>query len=74
MLRIRTGHLHGGIGAREDTLWQARHKNLLPFNAQLYDTPKGKAGKEYTNEIANILESVMKRECNSEQLMVFMLW
>ena len=66
-------HLHGGIGAREDTLWQARHKSLLPFNAQFYDTLKGKAGKEYTNKIANILESVMKRECNSEQLMVFIV-
>ena len=39
-------HLHGGIGAGEDTLWQVHHKSLLPFNAQLYDTPKRKAGKE----------------------------
>ena len=64
-------HLHRGIGAGEDSMWQAQNKCLLPFQNWLYDVLKGKADKEFVNKVSNILESVLKRDCNSEQLMVF---
>ena len=38
-------HLHGGISAGEDAMWQARHKSLLPFNAWLYDVQKEKLAR-----------------------------
>ena len=64
-------HLHGGIGRAEDLIWQGYHRRLLSHNQSLYDTPRGKLGKEITNEFSNLLDDVMKRKCNMEKFLVF---
>jgi hypothetical protein len=34
-------------------IWQGYHRRLLSHNQSLYDTPRGKLGKEITNEFSN---------------------
>lgn len=64
-------HLHGGIGAARDTLWQHYHKTLLPFNQRLYNFPRGRIGKDVVNEVASIIDDILARKCNMENLMLF---
>ena len=64
-------HLHIGIGSALDMLCQTYHKMLIPYSQRLYDVPSGKAGKEFTNEVATIFDDILDWKRNIEKLMVF---
>jgi hypothetical protein len=65
-------HLHGGIPAVEDKLWQRRWLQVVSVDLKLWIPPLGCAdGKQFVNMLANKFQSVRLRQSNSERAMIF---
>jgi hypothetical protein len=64
-------HLNGNISSALDLIWQGYFRGLISHNQSLYETPRGKLGKDIANEYSNLLEDVMKGKCNMEKFLVF---
>ena len=65
-------HLHGGIGAELDRLWQGRYDAVVANAHRLYSPPNGAIGKDVISQFAKELKAVRKRECNSERPLCFL--
>jgi hypothetical protein len=62
-------HLDGDIS--NNTVWQNYWRHLIVYPSQIYDAPKGKVECQFVAKVAELIESIQKRDINSERFLYF---
>ena len=64
-----TTTLNGGIP--DDQLWQSYYNRLAKLPQVHYELPSGQVGARFLNTLASLTNGIVKREHNSEKMLLF---